>query len=307
MAGAGCRPDNCSTWNRPRSDAEGRRRRTGGTRGHDRRTQSEGRGRQDRHRHQPRRLPRRTRPARADGGLRSPAGPFRELGPRRRRAACSGRAIPRRGERRRRRCAVRDPARRRRRLAPLPTAYEALRSQTARLLDPANRDLAALLARLRGRFDVVLIDTPAGDTVFGRQAMTAADEAIVPMLPGYHELRALTRVLDLLDARAQDAAAEVGLLGVLLVDADQRWRSTREHGEHLATMAREHEIEFFHVIVPRHQPVTEHARYGRPTALLRPRSTVAIAYRELAREVIERLNARHASVKPARPTLEVQR
>jgi chromosome partitioning protein len=193
------------------------------------------------------------------------------------------------------------------RLALLPTAYEALRGQTARLLDPANRDLKELLERLRGRFDVVLIDTPAGDTVFGRQAMTAADEAIVSMLPGYHELRALTRVLDLLDARAHDAAAEVGLLGVLLVNADQRWRSTREYGEHLATMAREHEIEFFHVIVPRHQPVTEHARYGRPTALLRPRSTVAIAYRELAREVIERLDARHARDKPARQTLEVQR
>ena len=74
------------------------------------------------------------------------------------------------------------------RLALLPTAYEALRGQTARLLDPANRDLAALLERLGGRFDVVLIDTP-GDTVFGRQAMTAADEAIVPMLPGYHELQ----------------------------------------------------------------------------------------------------------------------
>jgi chromosome partitioning protein len=192
------------------------------------------------------------------------------------------------------------------RLALLPTVYEALRGQTARLLDPANRDLKELLERLRGRFDVVLIDTPAGDTVFGRQAMAAADEAIVPMLPGYHELRALTRVLDLLDARAQDAAGEVGLLGVLLVNADQRWRSTREYGAHLATLAREQEIEFFHVIVPRHQPVTEHARYGRPTALLRPRSTVAIAYRELAREVLERLIARPARVRPARQMLAVQ-
>jgi cellulose biosynthesis protein BcsQ len=44
--------------------------------------------------------------------------------------------------------------------------------------------LAVRGVRLRERRDMAafaLIDTPAGDTVFGRQAMVAADEAIVPM------------------------------------------------------------------------------------------------------------------------------
>jgi chromosome partitioning protein len=126
----------------------------------------------------------------------------------------------------------------------------------------------------------------------------AADEAIVPMLPGYQELRALTRVLDVLDERASHEATRVRLLGVLVVNADRRWRTTREYGEHLAALALEDEIELFEVTVPRHQPVTEHARYGRPTTLLRPRSTVARAYRSLAGEVVERLAARHAVARP---------
>jgi chromosome partitioning protein len=180
------------------------------------------------------------------------------------------------------------------RLALLPTAYEELRRQTARLLDGSRRDLADLLESVRTEFDVALIDTPAGDTVFGRQAMVAADEVIVPMLPGYHELRALTRVLDLIDERADQEATRVQLLGVLLLNADQRWRTTREYGEHLAAMAREQEIALFDVVIPRHQPVTGHARYGQPTTLLRPRSTVALAYRELAREVVDRV-ATHAA------------
>src|SRR5215207_119439 len=54
-------------------------------------------------------------------------------------------------------------------LALLPTADERLRGQTARLIAGDGRDLARLLDRLRERFDVVLVDTPAGDTVFGRQ------------------------------------------------------------------------------------------------------------------------------------------
>ena len=150
------------------------------------------------------------------------------------------------------------------RLALLPTAYEALRRQTARLLERGNRDLADLLERLRDAFDVVLIDTPAGDTVFGRQALVAADQVIVPMLPGYHELRALTRVLDVLEERAGEEATPVHLLGVLVVNADPRWRTTKEYGEHLAAMASDGEIALFEVMVPRHQPVTEHARYGPP-------------------------------------------
>jgi chromosome partitioning protein len=186
------------------------------------------------------------------------------------------------------------------RLALLPTAYEALRRQTARLLDRGNRDLADLLESLRHKFDVALIDTPAGDTVFGRQALVAADEVIVPMLPGYQELRALTRVLDVLDERADQEATRVRLLGVLLVNADPRWRTTKEYGEHLAAMALDDEIELFDVMVPRHQPVTEHARYGRPTTLLRPRSTVALAYGALAGEIVDRLVARRTVAGTAR-------
>jgi chromosome partitioning protein len=185
-------------------------------------------------------------------------------------------------------------------LALLPTAYEALRRQTARLLERANHDLADLLDQVRDDFDVVLIDTPAGDTVFGRQALVAADEVIVPMLPGYQELRALTRVLDVLDQRAGEEATPVHLLGVLVVNADPRWRTTKEYGAHLAAMALDDEISLFEVMVPRHQPVTEHARYGRPTTLLRPQSTVAVAYRALAGEVLDRLAARRSISRSAR-------
>jgi chromosome partitioning protein len=42
-------------------------------------------------------------------------------------------------------------------LALLPTAFEALRRQTARLLDGANRDLADRLEGLRGVFDTVVL------------------------------------------------------------------------------------------------------------------------------------------------------
>src|SRR3954468_5827667 len=69
-------------------------------------------------------------------------------------------------------------------LALLPTGHERLRRQTARLLAGDGGELARLLGTLRDRFEVAVADTPAGDTVFGRQVMVAADAAIVPLLPG---------------------------------------------------------------------------------------------------------------------------
>jgi chromosome partitioning protein len=174
-------------------------------------------------------------------------------------------------------------------LALLPTVQERLRQHTAQLIAGGSRQLLDLLGPVADRFDVALIDTPAGDTVFGRQALVAADRVIVPLLPGFQELRALTRALDVLDEQAADSGIRVHLLGALLLNADARWRSTKEYGAHLAAMAERDELSLFETVIPRHQPVTDHARYGMPTIWLRPRSSVADAYRRLAREVVVRL------------------
>ena len=180
-------------------------------------------------------------------------------------------------------------------LAVLATRGEPLRARTAQLLSGDARQLQRLLESLDQRFDVALIDTPAGDTIFGRQALAAADAAIVPTLPGFHELRALTRALDVFDAHAAEADTTFALLGALVVNADARWRSTKEYGEHLAAMAADGELALFDTVIPRHQPVTDHARYGTPTVWLRPKSSVAEAYRRLAPEVLARIAARGES------------
>ncbi|WP_028066566.1 ParA family protein [Solirubrobacter soli] len=178
-------------------------------------------------------------------------------------------------------------------LGLLPTACERLRRETGRLLTGDGQQLAHVLAPVGANFDVALIDTPAGDTVFGRQALVAADTAIVPMLPGYHELRAMTCSLDLLDGWARDAHTRLDLLGVLLLNADGRWRSTKEYRQHLSSADDGDAVPLFETVIPRHQPITDHARYGLPTVWLRPQTTVAKAYGRLALEVVTRLREQH--------------
>lgn len=170
-------------------------------------------------------------------------------------------------------------------LSLLPAGRD-LRAVTARLLE--ERVLAPVLEAFHGSVDVVLVDTPAGESPFSAQAIVAADEVLVPVLPGYHEVRALHRVLDEIDRQAEEEGTTVGLLGVLFVNAEGRWRTMKAYRPHLKA----EEVGVFDTIIERHQPVTDHARWGLPTFLLKERSKVARAYDELAGEVIERLSAR---------------
>ncbi|MCE9619304.1 MAG: ParA family protein [Planctomycetes bacterium] len=59
----------------------------------------------------------------------------------------------------------------------------------------AQRVLANALETVRGRFDVVLLDCPPGLGVLSVNALTAADEVIVPMQAHYLALRGLEKLL----------------------------------------------------------------------------------------------------------------
>jgi chromosome partitioning protein len=120
---------------------------------------------------------------------------------------------------------------------------------------------------------------------------------LVTVLPGYHELRALHRVLDDLDAHSDELGTDLSLLGVLLLNAPASTVS-REYRQFL----RDEQHELFLTVVPRRQSVTNHARHGQPTVLLEPANAVALAYRKLAREAAARLSAHHPLAPPGTST-----
>lgn len=172
------------------------------------------------------------------------------------------------------------------RLGLLPTSRQ-LKGQTAQLLE--HHVLVGVLDAFRDAVDVILVDTPAGESVFSAEALVAADEVLVPVLPGYHEVRALQRVLDEIDRQAEAEGTTIGLLGVLFVNAEGRWKTMKSYLPHLGD---DEDLGVFSTIVERHQPVTDHARRGKPTLLLKSRNRVSRAYEQLADEVIVRLAAR---------------
>jgi len=179
----------------------------------------------------------------------------------------------------------------------LLAASPRLRVRLGHLLRDADA-LTRMVAELEGDWDLIMIDTPAGDTPFARHAIRAADFGVVPMKPGYNELRAVQRLVD--DELPSQAAAdgtELAVLGVLLVNAERRLRTTKDYRGALAESDGDLPP-LYDALIPRHEPVADHARYGLPTMLLEPPSNrrpqhaaVVEGYLAWAEETLERLHA----------------
>jgi septum site-determining protein MinD len=83
----------------------------------------------------------------------------------------------------------------------VPTMKLLAASQTREKDDVDTQAFRALIERLRGRFDYVLIDCPAGIETGFQNAIVAADEAIVVCTPEVSAVRDADRVVGLLGER----------------------------------------------------------------------------------------------------------
>jgi chromosome partitioning protein len=141
--------------------------------------------------------------------------------------------------------------------------------------------LAEVIAPLRARFDLVLIDTPPGLGSLPGMAMLAADGLLIPARPADLDVRGAGKLYDLVETTVPD----LRILGVLIAAGDSRWRVTRDAG---AQMDAE-QMRVLPVQIPRAVRVASAPRYRAPTVVLEPDSMVSHAYRRLAAHLLQEL------------------
>jgi chromosome partitioning protein len=198
-----------------------------------------------------------------------------------------------------------------------PSAYECLTGEVAVAeaarpagpdnlwIVPASRDLAGASAELpriegsetrlrnglgpvRERFASTLLDCPPSLGPVTVNALVAADRAIVPVQAEYLALEGLVQFLDTLDLVRQRLNPRLVLTGLVLTMADERTRLAgdveRELREHFGGLV-------FETVIPRSVRVAEAPSFGIPVTAHDPRSRGATAYRSLAAEIRERIEA----------------
>jgi chromosome partitioning protein len=167
------------------------------------------------------------------------------------------------------------------------------------LLLPASRDLAGAevelvavedreqrlrraLTDVRGHFDYVLIDCPPSLGLLTVNALTAADEVIVPVQCEYLALEGLSHLARTLELVRQRLNQSLRLRGLVMTMFDARTNLAQE----VVAEVRRHFSQTYRTVVPRSVRLSEAPSHGRSILDYDPSSPGARAYRSLAEEVL---------------------
>lgn len=136
--------------------------------------------------------------------------------------------------------------------------------------------------RAQNGYDFIIIDTPPNLGFLTINAMVASDTVLVPIQTEFFAIQGLSMILDLTKAISEGLSQDLRLK-YLLTMYDARTKMGKE------VITRVRELlgdDVFKVVIPRSIKLAEAPSYGKPIHLIDPESPPAIAYSQLAAEVM---------------------
>jgi chromosome partitioning protein len=147
------------------------------------------------------------------------------------------------------------------------------------------RRLARGLAEVRDEFDTILLDCPPSLGLLTVNALTAADSVLVPIQCEYYALEGLGQLLGTIDLVKAHLNPGLTIKGVLLTMFDARTTLSAD----VSAEVREHLPDrVFRTVIPRSVRLAEAPSHGRPVSEHAPASRGAVAYQDLADELLAR-------------------
>jgi chromosome partitioning protein len=141
------------------------------------------------------------------------------------------------------------------------------------------------LAPARASYDFILVDSPPSLGLLTVNALAAADATIVPIQCEYYALEGLGQLVRTLELVRDGLNPTLAVGGVVLTMFDARTKLA----EQVVAEVRAYFGEtVFGTVIPRSVRLSEAPGYGQPILKYDPSSRAAFAYRDLAREVLER-------------------
>jgi chromosome partitioning protein len=144
--------------------------------------------------------------------------------------------------------------------------------------------LRQALTPIASRYDFVLLDSPPSLGLLTINALTAADECIIPVQAEFYALEGLAQLTGVI-WRVRDALnPRLHVSGVLVTMFDGR---TRLALEVIRELEKYFPQQVFKTQIPRNVRLSEAPSYGKPAILFDLKSRGAQAYLALAREMLE--------------------
>ena len=145
--------------------------------------------------------------------------------------------------------------------------------------------LKTLLGPIRDDFDFLLIDCPPSLSLLTLNAMAAADSVLIPIQCEYYALEGVTSLMNTVARVKKTMNPHLEIEGVLLTMLDGRTNL----GLQVVEQVKKHfKKDVFATTIPRNVRLGEAPSHGEPICIYDPRSTGAMAYESLAKEVLAR-------------------
>ena len=144
--------------------------------------------------------------------------------------------------------------------------------------------LQAALAAVRDSYQFVLIDCPPSLGLLTINALVAADSVLVPLQCEFYALEGLTHLLRTVKLIRERLNPKLGVEGIVLTMFDGRTSVAQQIRDEVH---RYFPGEIFQTVIPRNVRLTEAPSHGKPVMLHDLRSSGALAYLELTREVLK--------------------
>ena len=145
--------------------------------------------------------------------------------------------------------------------------------------------LKRLLASVRDDYDFIFVDCPPSLSLLTLNALAAADTVLVPIQCEYYALEGVTSLMNTIQRVKRTINPRLEIEGILLTMLDGRTNL----GLQVVDQVKKHfRKAVFATMIPRNVRLGEAPSHGMPICLYDPRSTGAMAYESLAREVLAR-------------------
>ena len=158
------------------------------------------------------------------------------------------------------------------------------------------RKLERALAELRPGYELILLDCPPSLGLLTVNALTAADAVLIPLQCEYYALEGLAGLLDTIELVRGELNPGLSLEGIVLTMADRRNRLSRQVEEEVRGHFGE---QVYTTVIPRNVRLSEAPSHGKPVLLYDVHSSGAVAYLQLAEEILRRLGAAPHAVRAA--------
>jgi chromosome partitioning protein len=172
----------------------------------------------------------------------------------------------------------------------LIAANEDLTAAEVQLLDMKLKEfrMRNALARIKNRYDYILIDCPPSLNMLTVNALTAADSVIVPLQCEYYALEGLTALMNTIEKIRTVLNPKLHIGGILRTMYDPRISLSNDVSNQLIQHFGD---KVYRTIIPRNVRLAEAPSHGAPVITYDAKSRGAISYLALAGEILRREQA----------------